>query len=311
MRRTSKKRHYAIALLLLTGGLLSQATAQETTPRSRIEKAKTAVKEYVKGEPWTFDGTLSVTHRELLVGLGQVGVLDQYISPTAHTGADFALYYGTDFPPFAPGWHVRQEVTLGTGLPKNRANGSQMYVPRLFSQTALPYTLGRWGNLRLEMGPALSLLVQGNIKAANSNNVANAKVSSGIDGWGRLSYRIPWEILPMRLSYSASIPLLHAAFHPEYGESYYEYVSGDNRKWPHLYLTAPHNSLALRQQLLLELPIHSLTWVIGMQHQWIGETINHTKYRYGSVGLLIGVTLDSASFSGGRILRSSQLRSSY
>lgn len=310
------KRLSKIALLLvLTLMLPLSGAAQSETGRqrmrSRLEKLGRETRDYIHGKPWTYDGSLSMTHREILLTGGRVGVIDQYISPSAHTGYDLRISLGTDRPYFADRWHLRQELELGVGMPKNKANGTRMYLPGLYTQTAFSFSLLQRGGLRLEVAPAWSLLVQGNLKLSNSNNVANVKATTGLDAWSRLSYRIPWETLPMRFSYSVSLPLLHIAYHPDYGQSYYEYISGDNKTPIRLHLTAPHNSLAIRQRLLMELPIHNATWVVGLQHIGTVEKLSHTRYELGSVGLVLGVTLETKALSGGRALRSTHIRSSY
>lgn len=299
------------SLLLLALLVVCQTTTEAQTVKSWLKKAGQSVESYVHGEPWTFDGSLSTTHRETLLGVGQLGVIDQYISPTAHTGVDLKLVLGTDRPSFAKRWHLREELELGIGLPKNKSNGTTMYAPRLYGSIAPAYTLLERGSLRLEMAPAWSLLVQGNIKLSNTNNIANVKATTGLDAWSRLSYRIPWDPFPMRISYSVSLPLLHLSYHPEYGQSYYEYISGDNRMPIRLYVTSLHNSVSLRQRLLLELPIHNLTCLIGVQQEGTVERINHTKFEQGSVTLVLGVSLNTATLSGGRALRSRQVTSSY
>lgn len=291
--------------------VVCQSMSQAQTVKSWLKKAGQSVETYVQGEPWSFDGSLSTTHQELLLGVGQLGVIDQYISPTAHTGLDLNFFLGTDRPYFADRWHLREELELGVGLTKNKSNGTAMYVPRLYGSIAPAYTLLRSDNLQLEVAPAWSLLVQGNIKLSNTNNVANVKATTGLDAWSRVSYRIPWDPFPMRISYSLSAPLLHLSYHPEYGQSYYEYISGDNRSPIHFYLTSLHNSISIRQRLLLELPIHNLTCVVGMQHQGTVERINHTKFEQGAIGLVIGVSLNTATLSGGKALRSKQITSSY
>lgn len=311
----SKRYRKAALLLVLTLSLSLPGVAQTGGWRQRVsdrlEKLGRQTREYIHGEPWTYDGQLYTTHREILLIGGRVGVIDQYVSPSAHTGDDLRVSLGVDRPYFADRWHLRQELDLGIGMPKNKANGTPMYLPGLYTQTAFAYTLLERSGLRVEVAPAWSLTVQGNLKLSNSNNVANVKATTGLDAWSRLSYRIPWETLPMRLSYTISLPLLHIAYHPDYGQSYYEYVSGDNRAPIRLYLTAPHNSWSIRQRLLLELPIHSTTWVVGLQHIGTTEHINHTKYQLGSVGLVLGLTLETSALSGGRALRSAHISSSY
>ena len=61
----------------------------------------------------------------------------------------------------------------------------------------------------------------------------------------------------------------------------------------------------------MELPIHNATWVIGFQHIGTVEKLSHTRYELGSVGLVLGVTLQTTALSGGRALRSTHIRSSY
>ena len=91
------KRLSKIALLLVLALSLSltgqaQSTTGKQGMRSRLEKLGRETRDYIHGKPWTYDGSLSTTHREILLTGGRVGVIDQYISPSAHTGYDPVSY---------------------------------------------------------------------------------------------------------------------------------------------------------------------------------------------------------------------------
>lgn len=267
---------------------------------------------WVTGEPWSWDGNLSMTHTKYLMLIGGKGVQDTYLSPIAHNGIQAKGVFITDFAkPQDRKWHIYQDLSIYGGTLKNRSNGSLMY------HLGVDYGIGpAWRLLKknlwtLDIAPLLGLRFGGNIKMSNTNNIGNAKASFGLDGWGRVKYQIPWSIMPLSISYSAQVPLLMCAFHPEYGQSYYDYVSGENGAKLGLHFGSLHNTIGIKQRLLIDLPIHNLTITLGAEHTHFSQKLNHTDYKEGTWGIILGVSIDSFSISGGKSTSSTQATNSF
>lgn len=265
---------------------------------------------WVEGEPWQMQEQLPTTHTKYLFQLGKRSVIDEYLSPISHGGYEGKVSFLTDFKaPVDRAWHLYQEVSIFGANMKNPANSGQMYGVGIEYDLGPSWRILRYKGLSVDLAPLFALKLQGNFKLANTNNIANGKGSFGIDGWARLRYQIPWRVMPLAISYSAQLPLLQGAFHPDYGQSYYDYISGENGAKLALHFGSLHNTQGIQQRLLIDLPINNFTFTLGAEHTYLSQKISHTTYREGSWGVILGFSLDIASFSGNRSLKSSQIHS--
>lgn len=263
------------------------------------------------GEPYDGELPLRSTHTKLLFGAGTVGVADAYLSETTHTGLMLNILAQTDYAldKESDKWHIYQEVEGYGGFPKNPANHSVMYV------TGGRFSLGPswrafvWRGLSLDLAPLVTLGVQGNLKLNNTNNVTNIKAGFGLDAWTRLRYRLPVERFPMRVQYALRVPVIYAAFAPAFGQSYYEFVAGNDKVTGVTFYPASfHNGFEIEQHLLLDLPIRHVTLTVGMGHRYWTSQVNNLSYRQGSLLGIVGVSFDLFRLSGNRAIRSSFIR---
>lgn len=288
-------------LLLFT---MSGALAQEGK-----KKWLTRVGEYVQGTPWQFDSVLPTTHTKYLLRIGQVGIMDEYLSPISHKGLDFGLSILTDGSIRRPEdkWHYYGEVSLHLGMPKNPANTTVMHVLGGYYLGGAAYRVLQDNRWAVDIAPAIALNIQSQVKLSNTNNIINLKGDLGFDAWGRVMYRIPWQVMPISFSYSMQIPLLHLAYHPHFGQSYFDYVSGENGAKVRFYPTSLHNTLGIRQRLLIDFPVRSTTITVGLEHSYLQQKLNSTKYKMGYWSCILGISLDRITFSGNRSTRSRQI----
>lgn len=298
-------------LLALLPFCTSLAMAQEQGEKAP-EKWYHKVGKWVQGEPWSWQGALPMTHTKYLVQWEGMGVLDEYLSPIAHNGMAGRVTFLTDFAsPKEQCWHIYQDLSLYLAQLKNKSNGTSMYSLGIDYAVGPSWRVLQHKGLSLDLAPLLALEVGGHLKNSNTNNLGSVKAHLGLDGWGRVRYQIPWHVLPLSISYSAQIPLVMGFFHPEYGQSYYDFVSGDNGAKIAIHFGSFHNTIGIKQRLLIDLPIHNLTLTLGAEHRHFAQTVNHTTYKSGSWGFVIGISVDSFKLSGGRAVASSNLLSRY
>lgn len=318
-------------LLMLVG--FSVATAQnepatERQPkRQQSESCGSRVKQRITtwqlGKPWKApkEGSMRMNHHKILLSGGQMGLLDEYLSPIAHKGMTFGLQVVSDFMPWGKAshsedagasrlGHIYQEILLQAGLPKNRANGSQIQMLRGEWSIGSAWRLLRYRHFALDLAPLLNAQLQGEMKPSNSNNYANVKASVGLDAWARVRYQLPSRVFPLGVSYSAQLALLHATFHPGYGQSYFEYISGDERMALRFHPTFVGRDVTLRQRLLVDLPIRHCTFTIGAEYHYQSQTLSHTSFRQAHWGIVLGISFDSLVLSGQRSLSSPHITNS-
>ncbi|MDO5035986.1 MAG: hypothetical protein Q4D93_03385 [Porphyromonas sp.] len=308
MRKNNYPTSLLVVALILLSSALEPVKAQETSSEGGRERL---LERWIMVEPWEFDGELPTTHTKHLLGYSWHGILDEYLSPISHNGWSVGYRILQDLPQKdGRSYHFYQELQLMGGIQKNPANSFTIYTIGGSHSIGPSWRVIRANNFTLDLGPLLSLDVQGNTKLSNSNNIGNFKASLGADAWSRAIYTIPTKYYPISISYSAQLPLMRLAFFPDFGQSYYEYVSGENRSNPKLHFMSWHNSFILRQRLLVEMPIRNITLNAGVEHSYQTETASAIHFRQGYFMLVLGISLDHFILTGGKS-RSSQLTNSY
>lgn len=298
-----------IKYLLLCVWLLA-VTSVEAQEAQEPKKWYEGIGKWVASDGWEFEGVQPVSHTKYLFQYGGRGVLDEYLSPISHSGYHLQLSFLTDYgAPVDRSWHLYQELLVSGGEMKNKANGSKMQNIGISYSIGPSWRVWCYKGFSIDMAPLITLYLGGNFKLSNTNNVANAKGGLGIDGWTRLRYQIPWRVMPLAISYSIQTPLVYGTFHPQYGQSYYDYISGENMRALDFAFTSLHNSLGIRQRLLVDLPIHNLTLTLGAEHSHIRQRIRSTKYREGTWSVLLGISIDSFSLSGNKAQKSNHISS--
>lgn len=291
-----------ISLVLLYGSTVCLASGQSLGKK---------IVNWISGTPYEATGTIPTTHTTLLLGVGQVGTIDSYLSESAHTGLLFQFLSMVDYPPIHEGpWHIYMESNLQAGMPKNKANGSVLYLIGGRYSLAGAYRALRWKGVAVDVAPMATLQAQGNLKTSNVNNVGNVKAGLGLDAWARVRYRLPIEAMPIAIQYSMRMPMVGIGFQPDYGQSYYDYVSGENNAPIKLHLTSFHNHWHLDQRFVLDLPIRNLTISLGAEYSFTDEKNRSLHFQQGQWTALLGVALDLFTLSGNKSARSSNIKRS-
>lgn len=291
-------------LLIFLSAVTGLSTAQER------ERWYNKLGNWVQGEQWVYESPQPMTHNKLVIHYGGRGVLDEYLSPISHNGYHLQISLLTDYgAPIEQKWHLYQEALVYGGEMENQANGGEMYNIGGSYSIGPSWRVLRCKGLSLDLAPLMTFYIEGNFKPSNTNNVANGKGSLGIDAWARLRYQIPWKIMPMAFSYSIQTPLLHGTFHPQYGQSYYDYISGENDRAIDLHFASLHNSMGIHQRLLVDLPIRNVTVSVGAEHSYLTQQLSHTRFREGTWSVLLGISFDIFSLSGNKSVQSEQIYS--
>lgn len=297
----------AVCLLLSMGNTPSWGQELDSKP----QKWYHGLKDYLYGRPWQYDSLLHTTHTKLLASFGQQRVLDAYLSPTVHIGEDIRFRVLTSSPKRQHKWYWNQEVELLMSFPTNRANGSVMYHFGGEYMLGPLFDVFQRSCFKLSVGPALDVNTKGNLKLSNTNNVFNLKASVGLDGQMRGVYLAHLWGYPLALSYTTQLSLFHFTFSPEYGQSYYGYISEQNKKPLRFVPSLPHQRFNLKQRLLIDLPIHHATLTLGVEHLYHNAMIHNLAYKESHVSLLVGYSFDFVKMSGGRSMRSKSIKNSY
>lgn len=286
---------------------LAQSVAAQSESRPSIGRKAVA---YLKGTPWVYDSLLYTTHNKVLLGIGHGALLDTYLSPIVHAGRDLQIKALTDHAS-RRGYHRYSELEGELGLLRNPANYALIYHFGVDYSTGPLWRVYDRGGLRVNVGGLYNISGRGNLKLSNTNNVFTLKASTGIDAMVRGTYRLSLCGYPIVMGYSAQASLLHLTFSPEYGQSYYDYVSEENKQGIKLYMTHPGNRFSFHQRAVVDLPIRHFTFTFGIEHRYNSEDLNRLEYRKSHLSLLLGWSFDSVRLGGGKSMRSSFVRNMY
>lgn len=301
------RRTRILLALTLAGSLLSVHCPMAQEASSFWQKART----YYTASDWRMSDTLQVRHRQLLFGISLGGLRDTYLSPIAHRGSSVSLLGATDYPSSPSFPHLYGEWYLEAGQLENPANRSLLQV--LSGKYALgclwrPLSARRFA---LDLGVAGSTQVASFAKLSNVNNVFNAHVSAGADALARVLCRLPFSWCPATIHFTTSAEVCHVAFSPLFGQSYYDYVSGENRGRIALHVSHPLNKLALTSRLVLDIPFRGVTLSLGGMHCYFSDRSPANPYHKGSIGFLIGLSYDAFTLAGYQRMRTSTLTNTF
>lgn len=200
-----------------------------------------------------------------LFGIGRVNHLDTYLSPLAYKGPQITYLHETHRTLGRNPNILFMTMTQGdfsyTDSPAENAHdiGGNIHYDAGWGRQ---WTNVLLSNLDLTAGG----LAGGNLgflyNDRNGNNPAQAHAGIAFSAFVRADYRFKIKRQTLALHYQAHLPLLGAAFMPQYGQSYYDIF--DRGHYDHnIRATHPGNALSLRQLLTVDIPIRRATISIG------------------------------------------------
>lgn len=223
------------------------------------------------------------------LGGGFTTLLDTYLSPLTYKGGQVAVMDELFSQTTARnGRWFTQSLFLLHGDYTLAAEGRGLTVGGMidyaYTYYYRPLSTKQWS---LYVGPQGQLRIGGVYNMRNSNNPAQLKLGANFAASAMGKYRFALWDVPMSLCLQADVPLLGAAFGPDYGQSYYEiFYLGHSKGCVHL--TSPHNNLSLRTGLSYDVLFRSctirLTWQEDLYHWRLG---GH-QYRMFTHSLMIG-----------------------
>lgn len=230
--------------------------------------------------------------RSFALGGGWSTLLDTYLSPLTYKGTHVAVMDERFAQMKAAGgrWFAQSLFSLhgdytlaaeGRGL---TVGGMADYAYTYY------YNLPLWGDKRgasFYVGPQGQLRIGGIYNLRNSNNPAQLKLGVNLAASAMGKYGFVLWGAPMSVRLQADVPLMGAAFAPDYGQSYYEiFYLGHSEGCVHV--TSLHNNLSLRTHLSYDVQFRSytvrLTWMEDLYHWRLGGQ----QYRMFTHSVMIG-----------------------
>lgn len=235
--------------------------------------------------------------RTTLFGMGRASVLDTYLTPYDHKGPSLSLTMLTERPAHWGGGAVTTmgRYALQGALATVSTSGARYYDGDL--------TLaGGWhrnwhlldGQLRLAAGGLIELTGGGTYSEVGGNNPAQGRLAAGVCGSGIAAYDVRIKGHLWQLRAQLDVPLIGAAFAPQYGQSYYQlfHLGHYDRN---VRLTHPFDAPSLRLLTTLSLPVRHSRLVLGYGGDVRQHSLNglkrHAWYNQFLVGFSRKLTL--------------------
>lgn len=226
--------------------------------------------------------------RVRLFGIGHTDILDTYLSQEKSTGTELH-YLSQTFSRHADS-KITREMThhLFASSTGTRGNNNSLLT------AIYGFRLGCYYNLDFS-SPSINLMIGGLMDGTlggayntrNSNNPAQARIALTIDPAARLCWGFRIARFPMKLNYAVSLPLIGAAFSPNYGQSYYEIFSKGN--YDHnIVLVFPFSGPQLHQMLTFDFSLFKTTFSFGYLGDIRQLKANSLKYHHYSNAVVFG-----------------------
>lgn len=239
----------------------------------------------------------------VLYGVGYTNQYDSYLSPLEFSGVQLDLLYCRDR--LINAKHATKGQTkhnngqtkhvscqsllnlqLHTGTPKTN-------FPRLYGAD-IHYDAGwfyNWWNvgaprLDLKLGGQVGATIGGVYANRSSNNPANAHAAVRTSLSAGAKYTLPLKRTQLTFRYQADLPLIGAAFSPDYGQSYYE-------MWKHGYsdnicLSSAFKAFSLRQLALVDIRLRRSTIIVGYKADLRQAKLNNLRQHQYAHSFMIG-----------------------
>lgn len=223
----------------------------------------------------------------LEIGLGRT--IATYLSPLTYEGSLYGIAgrweKALPFDPRHALMSFEGGITYSDML--NPAKTASMAGLKADFSFGISYRKHIWQNIQLTAGGYYGIEGGGLFLLRNSNNIAQALLSTGIGGEVSLSRTFRIGRLPILLSERIRLPLLGAFFCQQYGESYYEIYLGDHSGLAHFAWLG--NYVGINNNLSVTLDFGHTSMEIGYNFRMQNQEANHLVVREWQHAFTIGV----------------------
>ncbi|MCQ2095878.1 MAG: DUF3316 domain-containing protein [Bacteroidaceae bacterium] len=238
--------------------------------------------------------SLGVRVHSTMFGGGFTDVYDTYLSPYRYTGGEVRVVRETYRKTKMVDGKVSVQtlVDVNLGYTDNRAGNAHEVTGGLRGAWNWFYPFLDKGfaghrHLRLLAGGGLNGYLAGIYNTRNGNNPGQGKLNLMTDLSGMAEYDFRLSGKPMSLRYQLTMPLIGAAFSPNYGQSYYEMFSLGNYD-RNVVFAWMGNMPSLSHLLTLDFPVSRSVIRIGYRGEFNQSTWNGLRYHQYSNCLMIG-----------------------
>lgn len=249
--------------------------------------------------PYTNDGGYAIpmpSRNNLLVGMGYTNQYDTYISPLEYRGPQLDILWDSEhflkrdikaYRTQAVSFQSLFDLQMHTSA--SDASTLRMYGADIHYDAGWYYNwLSVAPGLRLKAGGQVGGTLGGLYSHHSSNNPANAHAAVRLSASIGAQYVLPLRHTTLTFRYQADLPVLGAAFSPDYGQSYYELS-----KYGYCHnicVTSPFNAFSIRQLATIDIRLKHGALSVGYKADIRQAKLNHLRQHQYAHSLMIGWT---------------------
>lgn len=233
----------------------------------------------------------------LLYGAGYTNQYDSYLTPLEYRGVQLDLLYarerllkGKRQQETARTPHLSHQSLLNVQL---HTSTPETDFPRLYGGD-IHYDAGwfyNWWNvgtprLNIKLGGQAGATLGGIYANRSSNNPANAHAAVRTSVSAGAQYVLPLKRTQLTFRYQADVPLLGAAFSPDYGQSYFEL--SQHGYYHNICFTSLHNAFSIRQLALMDIRLRRSILTFGYKADIRQAKLNHLRQHAYAHSFMIG-----------------------
>lgn len=243
-----------------------------------------------------------------MVGIGSLSVTDTYLSPQPYDGLSLSVLsekiQNTSL--IDNRMLLQQQLGLMAGLTRSPLKTSKEYVALLRYHLSGYYPFVEDQSYRLLGGVGWDTQLGGIYNVRNSNNPGSAKAQTNLTLQGIAFY----SVNKLTFRWQIDVPVAGIFFGPNFGQSYYEMFSLNNRRQT-VHFGSLHNHFAVRQLLTADLSFSGVTFRVGYQYDFRQQKAHHHTSRMNQHQLMCGVVIQSLNFGGKTLNRADYPRVYY
>ncbi|GAB6012333.1 DUF3316 domain-containing protein [Viscerimonas tarda] len=242
-----------------------------------------------------------------LVGFGAMELYDTYLSPLKYKGTSFRLINERmKQMPWFDNKFVRQQ-TMGIELAQaeNPAKNTTEYWLLFDYNWGGHYNVLKTDKFRFSAGAIWNTSIGVLYNERNGNNPASAKAYSNIN----LSVIGFYRLKDITFRWQMDTPVAGVLFSPHFGQSYYEMSLGNTVGAANF--ASLHNQRALRNYFTIDFPVEKFTFRLGYLGSYYQTKVHSLQSHNYSNSIVIGLVAESINFSGKKLKRNKQIKSSY
>lgn len=240
-----------------------------------------------------------LTSNTNLFRLSSIHLKDPYLSPLEYTG--IGLGYNNQKRRYLSknntniSMQSAENLLVGSAL--NPAGSATMIYLGMNYSWGLHYHYKQFNRLKILIGGLYDIDLGFKFKTHNVNNYLNVDLATNLNLSGVAMYDIIFFQRVLRFQLAVQSPVIGYMFVPKAGASYYEMLQLGNLSGT-THFSSLYNKRGIQGTFSIDIPFRQSIWRIGLSYHGLKYSANEMVFIRDEMSLMIGTTLDIATFAG-------------